>query len=316
MRKRIIYIISAVILLIVIITVGGSFYMMDFALSSDRNAGKVEGYKEVRKDNPDIIYWLDSLQKVKALRDTTIFAQDGDHHHAIFAYSHTPSNKVAIIIHGYKKDAAFMLNYAKIYADRGYNILLPDLHASGLSEGDVIQMGWKDRKDVMEWMTIANKLFADSTGTTQMVLHGVSMGAATVMCISGEKTPGYVKCFVEDCGYTSAWDEFAGELKNQFGLPAFPLLYSCSELCNIRYGWNFKEASSLRQVKKCKLPMMFIHGDKDKFVPFAMLKPLVEAKKGAKDVYIAHGSEHAASYRDHKKEYIKRVTRFVDRYIH
>ena len=83
-------------------------------------------------------------------------------------------------------------------------------------------MGWLDRKDVTQWMEVANRIYGDSTS---MVVHGISMGAATTMMVSGEPQPDYVKCFVEDCGYTSVWDQFSKELKEQFGLPQFPLMY-------------------------------------------------------------------------------------------
>ena len=65
------------------------------------------------------------------------------------------------------------------------------------SGGPAIQMGWKDRLDVMQWMHIANQIYGDST---QMVVHGISMGGATTMMVSGEAQPYFVKCFVEDCG--------------------------------------------------------------------------------------------------------------------
>lgn len=100
-------------------------------------------------------------------------------------------------------------------------------------------------------MNITNSIFGDST---QMVVHGISMGGATTMMVSGEEQQPFVKCFVEDCGYTSVWDEFSHELKSSFGLPPFPLMYTTSWLCEKKYGWNFKEASSLKQVAKCQLP--------------------------------------------------------------
>lgn len=132
-------------------------------------------------------------------------------------------------------------------------------------------------------MNIANEIFGDST---QMVVHGISMGGATTMMVSGEKQQPYVKCFVEDCGYTSVWDEFSHELKSSFHLPAFPLMYTTSWLCEKKYGWNFKEASSLKQVEKCELPMLFIHGDKDTYVPTWMVYPLYEAKPEPKELWI------------------------------
>lgn len=147
-----------------------------------------------------------------------------------------------------------------------------------------------------------------------MVVHGVSMGAATTMNIAGERTPGYVKCFVEDCGYTSAWDEFAHEMKKRFDLHEFPLLYVSSMLCKLKYGWSFGEASPVRQLKNSHKPMLFIHGGKDDFVPTEMIYPCYEAKPQPKSLWIAPGSAHAVSYRDHKKEYTGRVKAFVEKW--
>ena len=187
------------------------------------------------------------------------------------------------------------------------------LHHQGESEGRAIQMGWKDRIDVLQWMNIANEIFGDST---QMVVHGISMGGATTMMVSGEKQQPYVKCFVEDCGYTSVWDEFSHELKSSFHLPAFPLMYTTSWLCEKKYGWNFKEASSLKQVEKCELPMLFIHGDKDTYVPTWMVYPLYEAKPEPKELWIVPGAAHALSYKENKQEYTDTGRDFVGRYIH
>ena len=153
-----------------------------------------------------------------------------------------------------------------------------------------------------------------------MVVHGISMGAATTMMASGEvghaqyQQP-FIKCFVEDCGYTSVWDEFRGELEEQFGLPAFPLLHTASWLCRQEYGWDFQEASALEQVKKCALPMLFIHGDADTFVPTWMVYPLYEAKPEPKELWIVPGTTHAMSYKDYPQEYTERVKKFVGKYI-
>lgn len=151
---------------------------------------------------------------------------------------------------------------------------------------------------------------------TEMVVHGLSMGSATTMMVSGEEetVPSCVKCYIEDCGYTSVWDEFGGELKNQFGLPTFPLMDATSIACKLRYGWSFKEASALKQVEKCRRPMLFIHGDADDFVPTKMVYPLYEAHHGPKDMWIAEGSAHAMAYHDHPEEYVKEVKSFLQKY--
>jgi hypothetical protein len=217
---------------------------------------------------------------------------------------------VAIVIHGWRDTAIKFMMIGRIYELAGYNVLMPDLHAHGLSEGEAVQMGWKDRKDVLHWMTVASELF----GTNDFIVHGVSMGAATTMCVSGEKMPEFVKNirFIEDCGYTSVWDEFSYELKDEFGLSDFPLMYATSLLCKIKYGWSFGEASAIKQVGKCPYPMLFIHGDNDTFVPSEMVHPLYEAKQGEKELWITKGTEHAKSYADYREEYVERVRKFIE----
>ena len=197
----------------------------------------------------------------------------------------------------------------------GFNVLLPDLHACGKSDGKAQQMGWLDRLDVLQWINIADSLWRDSARQSEIVVHGVSMGAAATMCVAGDTTIPAVKCFVEDCGYTSVWDEFAAQMKEQFGLPEFPLMYVTSALCKIKFGWSFGEASPLEQVRKCRKPMLFIHGGKDSYVPTRMVYPLYDAKPAPKELIVFRNTKHARSYSDYPLEYKRIVKRFVNRYI-
>jgi fermentation-respiration switch protein FrsA (DUF1100 family) len=120
---------------------------------------------------------------------------------------------------------------------------------------------------------------------------------------------------VEDCGYTGVWDEFSHQLKAQYGLPTFPILYATSWYAQMKVGWNFKEASALEQVKKCQLPMFFIHGDKDTYVPTWMVYQLYEAKSGEKEIWIAPNVDHANAYWDCTEEYIAKTKEFVSENI-
>ena len=240
----------------------------------------------------------------------------GKRAHALFVRSPRAKGRTAVLVHGYCDNATRMLPIARIYnRELGANVLLPDLYAHGQSDGDAIQMGWKDRLDVLHWISLAPELFRTEADSMRLVVHGISMGAATTMCVSGEQTPQYVKCFVEDCGYTSVWDEFSNEISARFSLPDFPLMYTASWLVQAKYGWNFNEASPLKQVAKCQKPMLFIHGDNDTFVPTWMVYPLYEAKPQPKALWIAHGSKHADAYGDYKEEYTHRVLEFVKKYM-
>lgn len=154
--------------------------------------------------------------------------------------------------------------------------------------------------------------------TDTMVVHGISMGGATTMMMSAEPLPERVRDirFIDDCGYTSVWDEFAGELKNQFGLPAFPLMYTSSLLCRLRYGWSFQEASAISEVSKSPHPMLFIHGNKDTFVPTEMVYRLYDAKPSAKSLWIADDAIHAQSYKIHKSEYVEHIRQAISPVAH
>lgn len=314
MKKRII-IVLATMLAAALAAVGiGAVALTNYALSSKHRQRTTE-YGSIVKKYPELRSWIDSLQNADALRDTFVYMPDGLRAHALFVRSPHADAHTALMVHGYGNQCTDMLHIAHIYsAYLHYNVLLPDLHGHGASDGDDIRMGWLDRKDILHWIDIAPEIFHMPADSMCMVVHGISMGAATTMCVSGENTPHYVKCFVEDCGYTSAWDEFAHELHGRFGLPTFPMLHAASALTQLRYGWNFCEASPLKQVARCHKPMLFIHGDNDTFVPTSMVHPLYNAKPQPKQLWIAPGSAHANSYKDHKQEYIKRVTDFVKKY--
>ena len=105
------------------------------------------------------------------------------------------------------------------------------------------------------------------------------------------------------------------ELKEDFGIPTFPLLYTSSWLCDWTKGWNFTEASSLEQVKKCSLPMLFIHGEKDDYVQTWMVYELYEAKPEPKELWTVPNADHATSYKLNKQEYTEKVKQFTDKYI-
>ena len=318
MKKRtIILVIVGVLLLLVVASAGAAAYLVNFALEPRNNHGRnVAGsYERLYKEYPAMHAWVDSMRKAGNLRDTTIKAWDGDRHHALYAFASHPTGKTAVLVHGYRDSSVGMLMLARMYASYGYNVLLPDLHAHGQSQGKDIRMGWLDRKDVEQWIGVARHVFAPGADTARIVVHGISMGAATTMCVSGDNTPAAVKCFVEDCGYTSAWQEFGYQLKQMFHLPEFPVLYIASWISSKRFGWNFKQASPLRQVARCTKPMLFIHGSNDTYVPTRMVYPLFHAKSGDKNMYMAAGSAHAESYHDHPTQYTRRVMGFVSQYI-
>ena len=314
--RKALYISAGIIIIILAALTAASFYMLRFSLAPNPNRRDTDStYNILYSRFPDMKPWMDSIRAGGHLRDTFVVSPAGERQHAYYLACDDACGKTAVLVHGYKDSAIKFFYFGRMYnRDLHYNVLMPDLHAHGLSDGNDIQMGWKDADEVLNWIKVAEEIFRDDNYRTAMIVHGVSMGAATTMNVSGKDLPEYVNAFVEDCGYTSVWDEFSMQLKEMFGLPAFPLMHSTSLLCNMKYGWNFKEASPLISVSRCTRPMLFIHGDADDFVPFSMMQPLYDAKPEPKEFWVAPGSAHANAYRDHPEEYTAVVRQFLDKW--
>lgn len=303
-----------IILALMLVLVGGAWYLIDYALMpGNRSRQEAQAWEEIDSLYPGMINWRDSLVQTNTLRDTMLTASDGCRLHAYYARASRPTAATALLVHGYTDCAVRIMPIGRMYfQELNMNILLPDLRNAGKSGGDHFQMGWLDREDVRLWAKTIPTLFGDSART---VVHGVSMGAATTMMLSGDSdVPHNVLVYIEDCGYTSVYDQFSKELSERFYIPRWPIMPIASTLCHWRYGWDFREASSLNQVKLCHKPMFFIHGTADKFVPTSMVYPLYQAKPSPKSIWLATGAEHARSYHKYPQIYTDKVRRFLKEY--
>lgn len=215
-----------------------------------------------------------------------------------------------IVVHGYKSNNLAMMSYGAKYYEKGYNVVLPDNRAHGKSKGDYIGMGWLDKDDISCWVDWI--LTRDEQA--HIIVHGVSMGGATTMMLSGDNIE-HVDGYIEDCGYTSVWDIFASELDKRFSLPTFPILDISNYIAQMKAGYDFKDASSIEQVKKSQKPMLFIHGGKDDFVPTEMVYQVYEAAQCEKELFIVDEAGHAESKDYNPEAYWNKVFNFIDEKI-
>ena len=185
------------------------------------------------------------------------------------------------------------------------------MRAGAESDGDFVGMGWLDKDDLKCWVN----LILEQNSNANIILHGSSMGAATVLMASGDELPQNVKAIIADSGYTSVWDIFASEAKARFNLPAFPILNMFEIVANFRAGYDIKQASALEQVKKSKTPILFIHGTEDDFVPEYMCEKLYDAATCEKDKLIIEGAGHCESKYKESENYYNKVFEFANKYI-
>ena len=231
--------------------------------------------------------------------------------HGYEVKNETKTNKWAIVVHGYTSEGELVSSKAKHFYEMGYNILVPDLRGHGKSEGDYIGMGWDDRLDIIDWI---NNILEDNP-SSEIILHGTSMGAATVLSTSGENLPNNVKAIIADCGYTSVWNEFTYQLKALFNLPAFPVMNLSNMVTMVKAGYSLKDASPIEQVAKSKTPILYIHGDKDDFVPYYMMDELYKATSSEKSKLTVQNAGHGKADLVNPDLYWNTVTDFLGKYI-
>ena len=313
-KKKLLGISLGIITIIIVISLGfvGN-YFYNLALNPDTPKDIVFGTPEEAEATSGQVLdedkeWLLSKSNHS---DEYITSSDNLKLHSYVVKNENPSNKWVVTVHGYTSEGLNMSSYAKKYYDMGYNVLIPDLRSHGLSEGNYIGMGWDDRLDIISWINY----ILNENPNAEIVLHGVSMGAATVLMTSGEEIPSNVKAIVADCGYTSVWDEFAYQLDDLFSLPEFPILNVSSIVAKIRAGYFLGEASSIDQVKKSKTPILYIHGDQDDFVPYFMMEELYNATSSEKEMLTIKGAEHAKASEVDPETYWTTVNTFIDKYI-
>lgn len=252
--------------------------------------------------------WLDTQD----LQTVSVTSDDGLKLSATLIRNENPSDKVVICFHGYTSRS--LNDYSAIssfYNKQGFNILLVDARAHGDSEGKYIGFGVLDRYDVLKWIEYTIKTFGKDC---KIFLHGTSMGGATVLMASGLDLPKNVKGIIADCAFTSAYDVFSYILKRDYHLPKFPLM-NITEILTKKYaGYGYNDANTLDAVKKTNIPILFIHGDKDDFVPTYMSRQNYEACNSDKKLLIVKGADHAESYYSATEEYEQAIEEFFAKY--
>lgn len=250
--------------------------------------------------------WFKEAEK----ESISIYNRSNEPLHANLFRAEKDSDIYMICIHGYSSAPWNMGIYVKEFLKMGYNVITPSLRGHADSEEEFISMGWKDRLDVIDWIEYIAKMHPDC----KIMLHGVSMGAATTMMTVGEELPENVKLAIEDCGYTNVWDIMKHKMA-QMKIPEFPFLYSSNDVNKRKAKFGFKEASCTEQLKKCKIPMLFIHGENDDFVPYSMLDSVYEACPSPKEKLSVPDAPHARSVCAHPEMYWDAVKKFIEKYL-
>lgn len=222
------------------------------------------------------------------------------------------TNHWAVLSHGYQATEESMHTTARRYYEEGYNVLTYDQRAMDESEGQYITMGIKERGDLIAWLEV----LLENHPQAEIVTHGVSMGAATVLMASGQADfPDAVKAVIADCSYSSVWGVFESELYQRFQLPDFPFLHMAGIVGIPRVGINLfgTEGDVVYYTSQSTTPTLFIHGTADDFVPYPMVHELYDAYSGEmQELYTVEGAGHAEAEYMEPDAYYQTVFDFVE----
>lgn len=233
---------------------------------------------------------------------------DGLNLHAV--YFPQEQDRLVICFHGYTGQAmSDFSGLSEYYLTRGYSMLQVDQRAHGKSEGEYIGFGCLDRIDACAWIDWVIRQCGESV---KIVLHGISMGASTVLMTSGLSLPPQVKGVISDCAFTSPKEVFTHVLHSMYHMPAFPIMQITDSINQKKAGYGLDECNAAREVRKAKVPILLIHGDADTFVPCSMCDEIEKNCASRTTKLIVKGAAHAESYYKDMEAYEQAMTEFLE----
>ena len=297
-------------MVVVTLILVGLYFVYRYAFGSDpkRLAGddeipNVEIYRRYEKQVKD---------NIQVMRDTPfekVTFVTKDKVRLVGRYYHNKDGApLVLMFHGYRSSALRDAMGAFLFSkENGYNLLIVDQRAHRESGGRAITFGVKERLDCLEWVNYAVRRFGKDV---KIMLIGLSMGAATVLMATELDLPNNVKGIMADCGYSTPKDILSSVIK-KMQLPVEPV-YWVVRMSAILYGrFDPEQASAKEALKKCKVPVLFIHGEADNLVPCKMSRENYKACASEKELFTVPDAEHGMSYLLAPEEYAKRVKNFM-----
>lgn len=232
---------------------------------------------------------------------------DGLQLHGYILKAKKDSKRWIIIVHGYTANLHISAQYIDLFQQEDFNILLVDQRRHGESEGKYSTYGFKEKYDVKAWVD----LLTESYGEDIVIgLHGQSLGGGTVLEYLSIAQPN-VKFVIADCPYSDLTELIHYQITVLNKAPAFPLLGVVNQYLKCKAGFSLKQVSPILAVEKSLLPVMFIHGTEDTYVPTQMGIDMYNVKQGPKKLLLIPKAVHANAFSVDPKLYTHETIQFI-----
>lgn len=302
------WIIVIIVLLIIFIAIGGLYWAFDTAFVRKKGrlfsveSGPLAKYKDIFNDG---LKYIDSLEYER------LYIKSFDGLKLAASYYNNESENTILLFHGYRSDGRFdFACVVKYYIELGLNVLVVDQRANGESEGRLTTFGIKERRDAVSWTKFIN----DKYSPKNIFLSGVSMGATTVMMAANLDLPENVRGIIADCGFTSAPDIIKKVARQAFKINATPVMPFLNIMCRLFGGFSLYETTTVKALSESDIPVFFIHGKCDGFVPCEMSKISHKAARGEKHICIVDNADHGLSFLVDSDNIKRQISEFINKH--
>ena len=313
---------------IILLLVLGTELLFKFAVVRDDPKKKKETDADLEENAEDDVFHVvsslapyrkelrEAREKLRGTEYTgyTVTSYDGIELKARLYRPEGDMRAIVLLMHGYRSNPThdFACAVDSFFA-RGIGCFMPCQRAHAASGGKYITYGVRERYDVLEWAKLIEREFPGMP----VILDGVSMGASSVLMASELELPSSVKGIIADCGFTSPGDIFSHVLKADFGMPKLPFFHLAKIPAKLRAGFSFDEASTKNALMKNTLPVLFIHGDKDQFVPYEMSAVNYGIAKEHCDASLltVKGAMHGIAFLVDKESYLRETDKLIAKCI-
>lgn len=223
-------------------------------------------------------------------------------------YENPNAQRIVVAMHGWRSSWSQDFGMiADFLHDNGCSVLYAEQRGQNSSGGDHMTFGLLERYDCLDWINWVNE---NTQGELPVYLAGISMGATTVLMATGLELPGNVRGVVADCGFTSPYAIWKYVTEENLHL-SYKLHGNLVErLCQRKIRMGAKAYSTLDAMNGCRIPVLFIHGADDTFVPVTMTYENYRACTAPKQLLIVPGAQHGLSYYVEQDRYEKEVKAF------
>ncbi len=304
-------VIIIIVLLIAVFTCAYILFRTAFVRDTNKRKyvmphNKTKEYSQIKERN------IKAVELLKKREHESVYTQSHDKLKLAGTYF-TVDEPLGTVIcaHGFKSTGMWTFaGFADYMLNNRFNVLIISQRACAESEGKYITYGIEERYDILKWIDFINN---KTSANEQIILAGVSLGASTVVMASGFQLEKNVKAIIADCGYISPKTILKRVVKYNYHIPCFPLLNIAIFIMKLLSHVDINKYSTTEALKENTIPIFFVHGDSDKFVPVENSITNYETAVCAKELFIVKGADHTQCFMSATKEYEEKMSNFLKR---